>query len=680
VPERHPVSGRRLAVALGACLAILCALPGLAATAANAAPLNGWLGNGTKFPDRALVVVPPAGTKVSSSTVHVTENGTPVRALSVIPTASAAPGDFGLMVVAEQSTSMTGASLSAVLSATRGLVSLRSAGQELGVIGFASQPSVLAPLSADTTAIQNALSAPPAPAKGTNVPGAIQLALSKLDEAHVALGAIIVVSNGVGDLAPGSPTPTSVANAAAAAHVPIFTVGLQDKAASAGSLAALHKAAPGQFLQAPPSRLPAILKAIDGIVTHGYVVRWHSALRPGQTANVAARVDGTSGSLALSYQAPAATAAAAPAHKPASRPLSVPTTPAGQLSPTPGFAVARSATPASPTAAPSSAAAAPVSFWSSAASTPVIAALVGLLVAIAVALALYRPSQRAVRVRVGSYVPVIVEQDEDPLGLSQTPSKSIVNRFESSDRWKAFALDVDIAQSKHAPIDLVKRSAGIGLVLTVLVAFISGSTLLAFVPLLGWPFALRKLMARAALKQRDKFRETLPGYLQDLASAMRVGRSFIGAMTVVAESAEEPTKTELSAVIADESLGLPLEEALENVAKRMEAPDLDQIALIAALNRRSGSNVAEALDRVSEGARERADLKREVKALTAQAKMSSWVLTALPGVLLAGLMLISPVYAHPLFHTTLGVVLLGVGGAMCYAGWKAMKKITDVKV
>jgi Flp pilus assembly protein TadB len=678
VPERHPLSRRRLAVALGACLAILCALPGLAASAAKAAPLNGWLGNGTKFPERALVVVPPAGTKVSSATVHVTENGTPVSGLSVIPTTSAAPGDFGLMVVADQSTSMKGGSLSAVLSATRSLVSLRSAGQEFGVIGFSQRPSLLAPLSADTAAIQQALSAPPATAKGTNVPSAIQLALRTLDGAHVALGAIVVVSNGVGDLAPSSPTPTSVANAAAAAHVPIFTVGLQDKAASAASLAALHKAAPGQFLQTPPSRLPAMLKAIDGIVTHGYVVRWRSALHAGQTANVAARVDGTSGSLALGYQAPAAPAA--PAHPSGSKPLSVPTTPAGQLSPTPGFAVAHPATPASAAAGPSSAAAAPVSFWSSAAATPVIAALVGLLVAIAVALALYRPSQRAVRVRVGSYVPVVVEQDEDPLSLSQTPSKSIVHRLESSDRWKAFALDVDVAQSKHTPIDLVKRSAGIGLVLTVLVAVISGSTLLGFVPLLGWPIALRKLTVRNALKQREKFRETLPGYLQDLASAMRVGRSFIGAMTVVAESAEEPTKTELSAVIADESLGLPLEEALERVAKRMEAPDLDQIALIAALNRRSGSNVAEALDRVSEGARERADLKREVKALTAQAKMSSWVLTALPGVLLVGLMLISPIYAHPLFHTTMGVVLLGVGATMCYGGWKAMKKITDVKV
>jgi tight adherence protein B len=149
---------------------------------------------------------------------------------------------------------------------------------------------------------------------------------------------------------------------------------------------------------------------------------------------------------------------------------------------------------------------------------------------------------------------------------------------------------------------------------------------------------------------------------------------------VVVDSAEEPTKSELGRVITDEAFGRPVDEALDAVAERLEAPDLGQIALIAALNRRSGSNVAEALDRVAEGARERADLKREVRALTAQAKMSSMVLTALPGVLLVGLMLISPLYAHPLFHTTIGVLLLGVGAVMCFAGWKAMGKITNVNV
>jgi tight adherence protein B len=188
------------------------------------------------------------------------------------------------------------------------------------------------------------------------------------------------------------------------------------------------------------------------------------------------------------------------------------------------------------------------------------------------------------------------------------------------------------------------------------------------------------MMKRAANKQREKFRVTLPGYLQDLASAIRVGRSLVAALTVVAESAEEPTKSELERAITDEALGRPLDASLEAVAVRMEAPDLDQVALVAALNRRSGSNVAEALDRVSEGARERQDLKREVQALTSQAKMSSWVLTALPGVLLLMLSLVSPRYASPLFHTTAGVVLCFVGAAMVFAGWKALKKITDVRI
>ncbi len=86
------------------------------------------------------------------------------------------------------------------------------------------------------------------------------------------------------------------------------------------------------------------------------------------------------------------------------------------------------------------------------------------------------------------------------------------------------------------------------MVLAVVAVVVAGSPFIALVPLLGWPFALKKAMNRTAEKQREKFRETLPGYLQDLASAMRVGRSFVGAMTVVVDSAEEPTKSELGRV------------------------------------------------------------------------------------------------------------------------------------
>jgi tight adherence protein B len=206
-----------------------------------------------------------------------------------------------------------------------------------------------------------------------------------------------------------------------------------------------------------------------------------------------------------------------------------------------------------------------------------------------------------------------------------------------------------------------------------------GSFVPALLVLFAWPFALRKAMFRAAEKQRDKFRDGLPAYLQDLASSIRVGRSFVGALAVIAESADEPTRGELERAVTDEALGRPLEESLELVGQRMGSTDMDQVALIAGLNRRSGSNVAESLDRVAEGSRDRADLRREMRALTAQAKMSSFVLTALPGVLMLGLAVISPQYAHPLFHTSLGIVAIGVGTVLVFAGWKAMGKITNVE-
>jgi tight adherence protein B len=218
------------------------------------------------------------------------------------------------------------------------------------------------------------------------------------------------------------------------------------------------------------------------------------------------------------------------------------------------------------------------------------------------------------------------------------------------------------------------------LVAALLLTVVSGSVLFGVLPLIAWPYLLKKGVDRGAEKQRAKFADTLPSYLQDMASAIRVGRSFAGAVTVVADSADEPTRSQLERAATDEALGLPLEETLQAVSNRMHSNDMDQVALIAGVHRRTGSNISEALDRVAEGARERADLRREMRALTSQAKMSSSVLTGLPVVLLLGLTVLSPSYAHPLLHTTLGLMALGVGAVMIFGGWKVMGKITRIKV
>ena len=119
-----------------------------------------------------------------------------------------------------------------------------------------------------------------------------------------------------------------------------------------------------------------------------------------------------------------------------------------------------------------------------------------------------------------------------------------------------------------------------------------------------------------------------------------------------------------------------LEEDRRPVADR-GGERLEQVALIASLNRQSGSNVAEALDRVAESARERQELKREMSALTGQARMSAYVLTGMPPALLVALTFLAPQYQRPLFHTTAGIVLLFFAAGMLGAGWMVMSKIVN---
>ena len=84
-----------------------------------------------------------------------------------------------------------------------------------------------------------------------------------------------------------------------------------------------------------------------------------------------------------------------------------------------------------------------------------------------------------------------------------------------------------------------------------------------------------------------------------LASALRAGHSLAGAMGVVADESPEPSKREFSRVVTDERLGIPLDEALEVTAKRMQSTDVDQLAVLALVQREAGGNTAEVLDQVT---------------------------------------------------------------------------------
>jgi tight adherence protein B len=132
--------------------------------------------------------------------------------------------------------------------------------------------------------------------------------------------------------------------------------------------------------------------------------------------------------------------------------------------------------------------------------------------------------------------------------------------------------------------------------------------------------------------------------------------------------------------VADERLGVPLDEALRPVARRMKSSDVDQLALVATLNQRTGGNMAQVLDLIAAGARERLDLRRELRALTAQAKLSRWIVTMLPPAVLVLLYVIRPSYLWPLFHTTGGIIALGLGTGLVVLGSYVMRILVPSEV
>ena len=270
------------------------------------APLYGWLGAGTTFPNRALVLTAPSGSPLTAASVHVSENGKPVTGLRLTPLSQAQSGDFGVMMVVDQNGSTTGAPMKAMMDAVRGFAAARTAKEALGLVTFDDTPNVLLRPTNDAKSVNTVLSATPWSGKGANVPAANRLALTELAQAKVALGAIIVISDGVATSGTTSrPAPAAVEAAAAAAHVPIFTVGLKDAAATPETFSALRAASPGQFVASTLAALPSTLQSISATLRRGYVLRYRSRQPAASSVSVIVTATGTQGAVRLGYHAPA---------------------------------------------------------------------------------------------------------------------------------------------------------------------------------------------------------------------------------------------------------------------------------------------------------------------------------------------------------------------------------------
>jgi len=615
----------------------------LVSGASGAAPASLEPIGGAVFPKRSFVLTLPAPRALSASLVRVTENGVPVSGLGIAHEGASQQTQSAVVLAIDASGSMAGKPIAAALAAAREFVARRTQKEQIAVVTFNGAVSVVQSFTTDPLAVIASLEKTPRIGVGTKLYDALGLGLHLIAADHPAIASIVVLSDGrdVGSVTKSA----SILGGLAAAHVRVFSVGIPSPTYDAKALGEMASTTGGSYVEATTlSQLTPTLDALAARLSSEYIVTYSSHQNPRTRVTVSVALQGVPGAASSVY-----------------------VTPEVRFSPTAVYAPSTTARIVESRTT--------VAF--------VVLAFVALL-SFAVVNAARHRSDLLVR-RVGGFVSLPGDRPTASAGVTQNPAaaRGFLARAQKSVGKRAWSerltTSLELAGIDMTPVKVVLLTAG-AMVTSALILNLILGPLGALGALVVVPYGVRRLIRGRIRRMRQAFADQLPDNLEVLASALRAGHSLVGALTVVADDAAEPSKGEYRRVIAEERLGVPLEDALNVAVTRTHSQDLEQVALIARLSREMGSNSAEVLDRVVENVRGKMELRRLVKTLTTQGRMSRWVLSALPAGFVLIISVIDPGYMHPLFHELAGQIILVIATILVVLGSVVIGKIVDIKI
>jgi tight adherence protein B len=264
---------------------------------------------------------------------------------------------------------------------------------------------------------------------------------------------------------------------------------------------------------------------------------------------------------------------------------------------------------------------------------------------------------------------------------------------EQRDFGANLARDIARADLRLKPSEFLLIWAGSVLGIPLLMVLFS-----AFLPALRNPLFLlvgalvgfllpRFWLARRRNSRLGAFNKMLPDTITLIANALRAGSSFLQAIELVVRESRPPISTEFARVIREVNLGLPFDQALDNMVRRVRSDDLELMATAISIQHQVGGNLAEILDSIAYTIRERVRIKGEIRTLTAQQRMSGYVVGFLPIGLAGFLFIAAPGFMEPMFANPpevlglpAGVVILIVGGFMMFMGFMFIRRIVDIEV
>jgi tight adherence protein B len=231
-------------------------------------------------------------------------------------------------------------------------------------------------------------------------------------------------------------------------------------------------------------------------------------------------------------------------------------------------------------------------------------------------------------------------------------------------KWSAGRLLVVTAACFVIPAFAIYNQFG-----TILGALAAG-LLVAVMPFC-WIFFMRT-------RRFDRFQQNLPEALDLMVSALRAGHSLIAAMGLVARECADPVGGEFRACFDEQNYGLELKAALDNMLNRMPLQDLKITATAIMIQKESGGNLAEVLDKTAHVIRERFRLKREVQVHTAQGRLTGWILSLLPIALGTALYFVNPDMMSILWHKDIGIKLIWTAIGMTILGGLVIRHIVNI--
>ena len=259
-----------------------------------------------------------------------------------------------------------------------------------------------------------------------------------------------------------------------------------------------------------------------------------------------------------------------------------------------------------------------------------------------------------------------------------------------SDRISEQVKSYQLGESLERLIKHAGSSMSVGQVLMLGTALALGGGMASRLFVGSWLAALAAASVAASIpygvlvfkrsRRVAKFNEALPDAIDLMARALRAGHSMASSIEVIAQQSPEPLSSEFEMCFQQQKFGIPFRDAILAMGERLPSDDLQFLITAILVQKETGGDLTDILDRTTAVIRDRIRIHGEVATKTAQGRLTGWILSALPLVLLAAMNIITPGYSHVLFEDPMGQKLIIAGGVFILIGGFIISRIVDIRV